>query len=284
MADTDMDTSGILTPDPPETRSTRTTMLLLKPNKPSKFTGTRDHATVENWIASVNSYFALTNARPPYVFHYLNTIFAGEAAIWFRYHFKEDKADTLTWEEVREALRSYFIPPNKDRRLQDQWAALRQNSTVEQYISQFCELVMQLPSMDQKLLLDKFMRGLKPKTKIELELKDPQDLQQAFRLADRFDTIVYRRNWNNTDKHTDAAEYDDNRGEPMQIDAIRTHPWKKKSPRQTTQSKLPKLSDEERTHLKNLGACYRCRQVGHMARECTSQTGKGSPSGNSRRQ
>jgi len=64
MADTDMDTSGILTPDPPETRSTRTTMPLLKPNKPSKFTGTRDHATVENWIASVNSYFALTNARP----------------------------------------------------------------------------------------------------------------------------------------------------------------------------------------------------------------------------
>jgi hypothetical protein len=283
MTDTDMNISDILTPDPPETLQTNSRTPFLKPNKPSKFTGKRDHAAIENWIASVNSYFALTDARTPFVFHYLNTIFGGEAAIWFRYHFKEDRADNLTWEEVRTALRNYFIPPNKDRRLQDQWAALRQTSTVEQYISQFCELVMQLPSMDQKLLLDKFMRGLKPKTKIELELKDPQDLEQAFRLADRFDTLVYRRNWNYTEGNTNTTEYDDNRGEPMQIDAIRTHPWKKKSA--STQSKsFPKLTDAERTHLKSIGACYKCRQVGHMARECSSQAGKSLPAGNAQRQ
>src|SRR5271170_2630724 len=90
----------------------------LKPNKPSKYSGAKDYNTIETWVAAVTSYFLLTNARPPYIYHYLVTLFGDEAAIWFRYHYLESSAPTLQWEDVREALRSYFTPPNKDRRLQ----------------------------------------------------------------------------------------------------------------------------------------------------------------------
>ena len=40
-------------------------------------------------------------------------IFAGEAEIWFRYHFPEEVADTLTWGTVRESLRAFFTPPKQ---------------------------------------------------------------------------------------------------------------------------------------------------------------------------
>jgi hypothetical protein len=70
-----------------------------KPVRPRNYSGVKDHATIETWIASVDSYFALTDAQPPDIYHVLNTVFTDEAAIWFRYHYR-DQASTLTWEEV----------------------------------------------------------------------------------------------------------------------------------------------------------------------------------------
>ena len=52
---------------------------------------------------------------------------------------------------------------------------------------------MQLPPMEPMHFLDKFLRGLKPKTRMEFELKYPQTLIEAIRLADSFDSIIYRK-------------------------------------------------------------------------------------------
>jgi hypothetical protein len=76
--------------------------------------------------------------------------------------------------------------------------------------------------MEPEHLLDKFLRGLKPKTRMELELKDPQTLTEAIRLADRFDSIVYRKTVPpnpSTPSHSHSVEYE-NGGEPMAIDAM----------------------------------------------------------------
>lgn len=271
-----------VTPPAPEHRPSNPLSHLthLKPARPTRYSGVKDYTTIENWIASVNSYFALTSAKPPHVYHYLNTNFADDAAIWFRYHYREDQAETLTWEEVRTALRNFFTPPNKDRRLHDEWAQLRQITTVAEYVGRFYKLGMQLPPMEPTHLLDKFLRGLKPKTRMELELKDPQTLAEAIRLADRFDSIVYRKTVPlapSTPSHSYSNEYESG-GEPMQIDAMRTKPKTPPTPRTTT---LKKLTAEERTHLRNLGACFRCRRTGHLARECPS---KANPSENSNHQ
>ena len=117
---------------------------------------------------------------------------------------------------------------------------------------------MQLRDITEAIFLDKFIRGLKPKTKTEVELHDPQTLAEAVRLADRYDTIVYRRphlvpdSSNSTQKRTlvinlcnhrssprspstqtpvvklcDHPSYpqqsyeEDTRGEPMQLDTLR---------------------------------------------------------------
>jgi hypothetical protein len=50
---------------------------------------------------------------------------------------------------------------------------------------------MQIRSLSDSQILDKFIRGLKPKTRIEVELRDSQSTDEAYRLADCFDRIVY---------------------------------------------------------------------------------------------
>jgi hypothetical protein len=50
---------------------------------------------------------------------------------------------------------------------------------------------MQIRGLSDSQILDKFIRGLKPKTRIEVELRDSQSTDEAYYLADRFDCIIY---------------------------------------------------------------------------------------------
>jgi len=148
-----------------------------KPEQPEKFTRSRDQQAVIGWITAVDSYFSLTNATPPNVYLYLNTILAGEAAIWFRFHYRNAVPDAITWDNVKANLKAYFVQPNHECRLRNKWAYLRQITTVVEFYSWLTQLAMQLNLVDEEQLLDKFIRRLKSKTKTKVELRDPMTLK-----------------------------------------------------------------------------------------------------------
>ena len=50
---------------------------------------------------------------------------------------------------------------------------------------------MQITGLTQTQILDKFIRELKSKTRIEVELRDSRTPDEAYRLADRLNRIVY---------------------------------------------------------------------------------------------
>ena len=263
----------------------------LKPKQPEKYNGTRDFQKIDNWVASMDSYFAITGAEPLLIYHYLNTIFTDEAATWFRYTYSKEDPSTVTWDTVKTALLAYFVRPNHTRRLRDQWAEARQTGSVTEYHTYLARIAMQLSNIGEDEFIDKFIRGLKPNTRTELEFRDPKTITDAVKWADTFDARYYRKKDNQRyygSFSPSPAYQEDNRGEPMQLDLLQTthspdtpiqiDAFKTKS----LPSKLVKLTDEERTHLQSLGACFKCRKQGHIARECPS---KGNNNlGNSKRQ
>src|SRR5208282_5145235 len=182
----------------------------LKPKQPDKYDSKRDFQTIDNWIASVDSYFALTKAEPSEIYHYLNIVFT-DAATWFRFIYRNVDPNTVTWAAIKTSIKTHFVPPNYTRRLRDEWAYLRQTTTIPDYYARLTQLAMQLGEVEEERLVDKFIRGLKPKTKTEVELHDPQTLAEAVRLADRYDTIVYRR----THFVPPQSPYPDTRGQAM---------------------------------------------------------------------
>ena len=151
---------------------------------------------------------------------------------------------------------------------------------------------MQLNTINEEEFIDKFIRGLKSNTRTELEFRDPKTIAEAVKWADTFDARYYHNRANQcyySSFSSNISHQKDNRGEPMQLDTLRTTDHDasltiqidalKTKPQLT---KLTKLTEEERTHLCNIGACFKCRKQGYMARECLNKVG--SKLGNLKRQ
>ena len=237
------------------TEDANATLSGIRPRQPDAYHGQRDFLLLGNWIFSVDQYFLLTDMPAHKQGPYVSTLLRDEALLWYRSSYEQwNPATPLTWEILRTAMREYFAPPNEDRRLQDEWASLKQYGTVFEYVSVLRALAMQIPGLSQAQILDKFIRGLKPKTRIEVELRDPRTPDEAYRLADRFDRIVYRAKntsflTENYNRYSTSTSY----GEPMQIDTLRA--------RRPVQQK-----DMQR--LRSQGLCFACQKPGHIAANC----------------
>jgi hypothetical protein len=194
-----------------------------KPARPEFYQGQRDFLVLSNWLFSVDIFLSATAIPEQMYSTFIATLLKGEALLWFRATYGSSDLATVSWDMLKAAIRQYFAPPNENRRLQDEWANLRQTGTVNAYVSYIIALAMQIPDISETQVLDKFIRGLKPKTRIEVELRDPQTPQEAYRLADRFDRIVYGNNAPSflSQQFGTSQRHYSNGSEPMQIDAMR---------------------------------------------------------------
>src|SRR5208282_5345988 len=113
----------------------------------------------------------------------------------------------------------------------------------------------------------------KPKTRIEVELRDPKTPDEAYRLADRFDRIVYgtrntsflTQNYNRytpTSGASSNADYD----EPMQIDTLR--------PRRPGPRNFQRPHDQSFQRPRNQELCFTCEKPGHIAVNCPDRQGQ----------
>jgi Ty3 transposon capsid-like protein/Zinc knuckle len=242
---------------------------------PEKYHGERNIITLGNWLFTMDRYMTLTGMPPYKQVMYASTLLHGEAMLWYRSNYKSTDPTSLAWADVRRELHAYFAPPNQDRRLNDEWAQLRQEGTVYNYVSKLQALAMQMTGLTDTSKLDKFICGLKPKTRIEVELRDPKTPDEAYRLADRFDCIVY--GYKDTflpststelNQHNSLSIWEDNRGEPMQIDSLSV-----RNPRAVMFSAArpgPCRNNNPKDSDRAKGLCFNCHKPGHLARECCS--------------
>ena len=165
-------------------------------------------------------------------------------------------------------MREYFASSNEDHRLQNEWANLKQYGIVFEYVSVLTALTIRIPGLVQTQILDKFIRELKSKIRIEVELRDPKTPDEAYRLADRFDRIVYGARNNsfltqNYNRYTPSSNANMNAdyGEPMQIDTLR--------PRRPGPRNLQRPQSFQ--HSRNQELCFTCEKPGHIATNCSRQ-------------
>lgn len=245
-----------------------------KPSAPRKYSGTRDMVELDNWVFAVEQYLELVSIEETKKVALLSTFLVGEALLWFRSEFQGltlAQRAALNWNEVLLLLKNYFRPPNMQDTLMDQWVSLRQTSSVSNYVAALRALQLQLPALTREQVLDKFVRGLRPRTKIEIKLRAPQTIDEAISLADRYDRIVYGYNDStHLDTSMGASPYQTD-PDAMQIDAVQIqgNTRRPQRPQQRPMNQKPQIQTGPIRDMTRV-TCYNCNKTGHYAKDCRS--------------
>ncbi|KAJ9507191.1 hypothetical protein QJQ45_004801 [Haematococcus lacustris] len=161
------------------------------------------------------------------------------------------------------ALERQFAPVNRLRHARDRLAALTQTSSVRRYLGEFTALCLEVTDLSPAEQLDRFIRGLKPSVRRELELREPTSFSEASTIADRVDAISYSTSTSRSSYRPPSAPRPprpETAAVPMELDAmLHTSP---------SRSRGTRLSDAQRAALRDSKACFYCRKAGHTMKDC----------------
>ncbi len=186
----------------------------------------------------------------------------GDAHKWFQTYRVIGGIDT--WPELREALLKRFNPLDRTLAARDKLAKWRQVRDVASFNRDFRQILLDIPSITEAEKLDRYTRGLKQAIWEPLCTKDYETLEECMTDALRVEAAKRgSRQRSSARFDVGAASYNasgSNSGPvPMDLSATEV---------------IKKLTPEQRERCMREGLCLRCRDKGHMARECPKGIGR----------
>jgi hypothetical protein len=103
-----------------------------------------------------------------------------------------DANRVTTWDQFQTALMAHFYPIDPIKQARDRIANLRQVGNVRDYTAMFRQLCTIITNMSDAERLDRYVRGLKARTRQEVELREPNTFEEASRIAERIDVNLER--------------------------------------------------------------------------------------------
>lgn len=124
---------------------------------------------------------------------FATNLFTGRAMTWWRHHVLCNASPISTWSQLTSALLAEFTDVDRENKLRNKLAALKQTQSVSKYISTFRDTVVELgpAAPDEQALIHQFIKGLKYQVQVQVALQQPTQLADAFQIAERADGILF---------------------------------------------------------------------------------------------
>lgn len=174
------------------------------------------------------------------------------AASWYHAQVVIDHVRFVDIDELEEALRSEFVPPDQQFRLRSELKTCRQKGSVDEYVREFRRLMAHVRDMSALDQVDRFCDGLKPETRKEVMYLRCGSLAEAISAAQAFERTHFRSG-------PDRSRVPESRPRPsrsafsgptpMDISAVDT-----------------RSIDKEQCRSRNL--CFYCKSTGHRIAQC----------------
>lgn len=224
-----------------------------KKNKPNTFTG---KGSVISWITHMDNY--LGDSDDMEALNLAASYLSGSAHEWWIVHSTSSNGKNIeTWSDMKNALKMRFDTLNKEKVARDKLSKWRQVKDVQSFNDDFQKILLDISNINMEEKIDRYTRGLKPYIWKELCTKDYTELTEAMKDAERVEAAHRRTNTNIVPRngvHNKQTPKSDSSSQAV--------------PMEIGNTEMSKLSKEEREECMKKGLCLRCRQPGHIARNC----------------
>jgi len=140
-------------------------------SKPDKFDGTRKATHVKTFTGKMRDFIRCqTNLPPEDHVKVAASYLTKSAYVWFSKWAKQNPYAEL--EAFLTALELHFLPSNSAQEARDRLNALKQRSSVKEYVEKFLEILEEIDDAQDSELKTLFLRGLKKEVQIQARLAD----------------------------------------------------------------------------------------------------------------
>lgn len=212
-----------------------------------------DGSNLDGWILRAERYFTLNQLTNEEKIEAGIVAFEGDALLWYQWENK--KRTIVLWEEMKILLLKQFRATQAGS-LHEQWLALVQEGSVQEYRRKFIELSAPLDNISDESALGNFINGLKPKIKVEVRILEPRNLGRAMDLAQKIEEklwVIKTHKATNGFQRTEGPLRD--RG--PYLEASKTHYGEKPATARFS-GEVRRLSDSELQRKRERGLCYKC--------------------------
>jgi len=178
------------------------------------------------------------------------TYLDGEAFTWWQSYCTT--TGIPDWDTLRTCLVRRFNPLNKVQAARNKLHGWRQLKDVGTFNKTFLSIVMDIPDITESEKIDRYSHGLKRAIWEPLCIRTYVNLESLMTDALRIEAAkagAFRSPGGSSSHATTQA---DGGVAPMDLSSI----------------KVAKLTPEERQRCMNEGLCLRCREKGHLAKDC----------------
>ena len=234
----------------------------------------RENENVQTWLFQVDQVFKAKKIEPRQSIYYVVACLKEAALHWYQNQVErahdEDAFDNLN--DFAQAIREAFQPPHYQQILRRQLRGLRQKDSVQKYVYEFRNLIGQIEGMGELDQVMHFIDGLKQATKVEVNYKSPNTLEEAIHAAIAYDTARFgpaRVYLPNTQGYQGARtkphhHRDDGGVRPMELDQAQGN----RAGGQPNRGPRNQRTPAELETLRREGKCFHCREQGHLSRNC----------------
>ena len=197
---------------------------------------------------------ALRSLEPTDPVGYVASFLDGSARRWLMALW-EAEGRTPSWRKLKQKLQDAFQEKHEEERRRLMVVRARQAGSLEQYVTEFTSLCLSAPRMDDLTKALLFTEGLADEqVRREVRQQHPESLADAVRHA-----------WTANDHAPQAATSIGSR--VHQGPQRSMEEYELREMRRVPQHGS-RISQAERMRLIKENRCFRCKQVGHIAREC----------------
>ena len=187
---------------------------------------------------------------------YATSYLGGNALLWL-ISCSESGRKFADWTSLKTALDESFGPLGADEDNRLQLFSLTQNGPLDEYIREFSRLSLMVSGLDDQSRALLFVRGLSASLRYEAMREHPRTVSEALRAARMAHRQVSLTRGNDQRQNREGTGY--RRPSGRNVNEAIDHPF-------TT--RRTKLSESDRAKLLREGRCFKCRQTGHMAKDC----------------